>query len=222
MIPAQLAQTQRLHAPRQPHRQYPSEAEMALLQTRCYQAAAKDAQRNLRNERKRSNRVKDARLGLVKEKENMRMAAEHQGKEEAVLRTKLAGVEARLEIQLRENKTLSARISRLPLQKKLAVGKAVKAAMRNGKFKIRTPSGRISTPARRIVRQLVLHNKVSTSMTGGVLSILTNAEPGKWISPRSARRIVGEVGVGNKLRIVGKVRKSKGERNPWTSAKRPS
>lgn len=48
-------------------------------------------------------------------------------------------------------------------------------------------------------------------MAGGVLSVLTNAGLDKGVSSQSSRRIVAEVGVGNKLRIADKVRKSKGE-----------
>ena len=57
----------------------------------------------------------------------------------------------------------------------------------------------------------ILHHKVSMSMAGGVLSVLTNAGLDKGVSSRSSRWIVAEVGVGNKLRIADKVRKSKGE-----------
>ena len=199
--------------PRRRQRQRPSEAEIALLQVRRYKEVGRDAQKSLRNERKRSKRVKDVRSKLLKEKENMQLAAKSQGEETEKLRTRLAKVEARITAQRKRVHTLSAKVSRFPLQKKLAIQKAIQSTMRDARLKIKMPSGRISTPARRAIRQLVLHHKVSTSMVGGVLRVLTNAGPDEEVSPRTSRRIVAEVGVGNKLRIADKVRKSKGERN---------
>ena len=209
--PAQLAQTHCLHVSCRTREQHPSEAEVALLQAHHYKDAARDAQKNLRNERKCSKRAKDTRLKLMKEKENVRVSARDWGKEMEDLRTRLVKVETQLEVQKKRNKAISAKVSRFPLQKKLAIERAVRSAMQNSRLKIKTPTGRISTPARRVIRELVLHHKVSTSMAGGVLSVLMNAGLDKGISSRSSRRIVAEVGVGNKLRIADKVRKSKGE-----------
>lgn len=217
--PAQLVQTNQLHVLRQPRGQFPSEAETAILQASHYKEAMKGAQRNLRNERKC---LKRANSKLTKDKENIQKAAEDHGNEVEKLGRSLAKVGARLEEQKKRNKALTIKVSCFPRQKRLAVRKAVRLSEQNAKMKIKTRSGRISTPARRVIRELVIHHKVSTSMVGGVLSVLTNAGPGEEVSPRSSRRIVGEVGVGNKLRIASKVRKSKGKQNLQILVKRLS
>ena len=210
---AQLAQTHRLHGPRQSCGRRPFEAEVTLLQAHRDKEVGRDAQKNLRNERKRSKRAKARCLELAKDKENMELAAEGQRKEAEKLKTRLAKVQTRLEAQKKRSKALSTKVSRFPLQKKLAIQKAVRSTMQNARLKIKMRSGRVSTPARRAIRELVLHHKVSTSMAGGVLRVLTNAGLNEEVSPRTSRRIVAEVGVGNKLRVADKVCKAKGERN---------
>ena len=64
--PAQLAQTHRLRGPRQFGGRHPSEAEVTLLQAHRHNEVGRDAQKNLRNEWKRSKRAK-ARCSLAAE-----------------------------------------------------------------------------------------------------------------------------------------------------------
>ena len=86
-------------------------------------------------------------------------------------------------------------------------------------LRIRMNSGRISTRARRIIRELVLCHKVSTTQAGHILCAVTNTGPKeKPVSARSLARIVGKVGVGNKLRVAKEVQKAVGKCTPENRA----
>ena len=69
----------------------------------------------------------------MKEKENVRVSARVRGKEMEDLRTRLVKVETQLEVQKKRNKAISAKVSRFPLQKKLAIERAVWSAMQNSR-----------------------------------------------------------------------------------------
>jgi hypothetical protein len=181
---------------------------------------AKDLRRIIRNERKCSKRAKAARLKDIKgreDKENSPRTPSKPRNEEAEKsksRERFTEMERQLEREKKKVRALNKKVVRFPEQKKRAIQGALCRAklLNHGSWlRIKTKSGRISTPARRIIRELVLRHKVSTSQAGGVLCTVTNAGPNEVVSRRSSGRIVGEVGVGNKLRVAGEVSKAVGE-----------
>jgi hypothetical protein len=216
--PAQKNQTASLHVSRVTENRRPDidedELEARILQLKD---KVKDLQQELRNERKRSKRTKIARLRDAQrqaDKENAGTRAPEQDAEAERLREKLSEVENQLERQKKKANALGKRVSRFPEQKLQAIQKALRRSdgLAQGSWlRIKTKSGRISTPARRIVRELVLRHKVPTSQAGAVLCIVAGAGPDEEISTRSSRRFVAEVGVGNKLRVAGEVRKAVGK-----------
>ena len=125
----------------------------------------------------------------------------------------MIGLERQLEGQKKRTESLKRKVSRFPKQKKQAVAKAVRKLKlaNHALLRIRLKSGRISTPARNVIRRLVLHHKVSTSQAGAVLCTVTNTGREEKVSARSSRRIVKEVGVGNQLRVTAEVQKAMGK-----------
>ena len=171
----------------------------------------KDLQCQLRNERKRSKHAKAALFREREDKENVYAQAPTQDVE--AFNAKLAEMEEKLEVQKNNVRALKKKVSRFPHQKKRALQRALcESTIRtNGSWlKVKMKSGRISTPARNLVRKLVLHHKISTSQAGGVMCALMNIPPEEKISACSLRRIMNEVGVGNKVRVA-KVRKAVGK-----------
>lgn len=222
--PAQKNQTASLHVSRVTENRCPDtdgdELEARILQLKD---KVKDLQRELRNERKRSKRTRLARLRDARrqeDKENVDVGAPEQDGEAERLREELSKAENHLERQKKKVDTLGKKVdtlgkkvSRFPEQKMQAMRKVLCGSdvpTQGSGLQIKTKSGRISTPARRIVRELVLRHKVPTSQAGAVLRIVAGAGSDKEISARSSRRFVGEVGVGNKLRVAGEVQKAMG------------
>ena len=216
--PAQKRQTARIQAPRTAHRRSLPITEDEQAEILRLKAKVKDLQRELRNERKRVKRVKAVCLRGVRhmeDKEKTRTRVPKEDGEVERLEKKVIEVEGHLEEQKKYTETFRKKVSRFPEQKQRAVEKTLrksKSHIHESPMQIRTKSGRISTPARKIIRDLVLHHKVSTAQVGGVLSAVTNTSEQKKVSIRSSRRVVQEVGVGNQLRVAGEVQKAVGKR----------
>ena len=215
--PAQARQTASLHDFRALQRNEATVVEDGQAQVLQLRDTIENLRRGLRNERKRSKRAKEGHLKDIKgreDKENLRRTALKWDKDMAKLRERLAKVEKRLEVRNKKVRSLRSKVFCFPEQKKRAIQKALhraKLRTQGSWLRIKTKSGRISTQARRIIREIVLRHKVSTSQAGAVLCAVTNAGPGEVISARSSRRIVNEVGVGNKLRVVGEIHKALGK-----------
>ena len=212
--PAQRDQLLAVNNLRKAHREGKANIAGEQAQNLQLQTKVKDLQQQLRNERKRSKRAKAAHLEDVGSRENANEQAPTQDEEVDTANTKLVEMREKLETKKKNIRALEKKVTRFPQLKKRAIQKALHepTLLTDGSWPgIKTKSGRISTPARNIVRKLVLHHKVSTSQAGGVLSTLMNAGPEEEISARSSRRIVNEVGVGNKVRVAKEVKEAIGE-----------